>query len=168
MLLISWLLWTKIGWQYDLMQLEPALQSWLLFSVLHTNVSPSFVGLIISSLLQIVAMMSLVAREMVTVENNMNAVKHIHHYADKLHLEADFHIPGTAPPTSWPSKGRINFNHVFMSYQVFQLFSKIPIFQLKNVKKLIFVVVQVLARVSLWTCFIIWTNWPLAALKLTV
>lgn len=81
------------------------------------KISPSSVGLVISSLLQIIGMMSLVVREMATVENNMNAVERLHHYAEKLELEAPFHIPETAPPPSWPEDGHIDFNHVHMSYQ---------------------------------------------------
>lgn len=81
------------------------------------SISPSSVGLVVSSLLQVVSMMTLVIREMATVENNMNAVERIYHYADKLETEAEFHIPETAPPESWPENGAINFNHVFMAYQ---------------------------------------------------
>lgn len=81
------------------------------------KISPSSVGLVVSSLLQVVAMMSLVVREMATVENNMNCVERIYHYAEKLESEAPFEIAETAPPASWPSEGRIKFNHVFMAYQ---------------------------------------------------
>lgn len=81
------------------------------------SISPSSVGLVISSLLQIVSFMSLVVRNMATVENNMNAVERIYHYADKLETEAEFYIPETAPPPTWPSEGRITFNKVVMSYQ---------------------------------------------------
>lgn len=81
------------------------------------KISPSSVGLIVSSLLQVVAMMSLVVREMATCENNMNAVERLHHYAENLEQEASFHIEATAPPPSWPEDGAINFNHVYMAYQ---------------------------------------------------
>lgn len=81
------------------------------------NVNPSSVGLVVSSLLQIAGMMTLVVREMATVENNMNAVERIHEYAEKLETEAPFHIPETAPPESWPEHGSIKFNNVFMAYQ---------------------------------------------------
>lgn len=54
---------------------------------------------------------------MASVENNMNAVERIYQYAEELESEALFHRPETAPDPSWPSEGKINFNHVFMSYQ---------------------------------------------------
>lgn len=81
------------------------------------KISASSVGLVVSSMLQIVAMMGLVVREMASVENNMNAVERIYQYAEELESEALFHRPETAPDPSWPSEGKINFNHVFMSYQ---------------------------------------------------
>ncbi|KAF5096830.1 hypothetical protein D0Z00_002631 [Geotrichum galactomycetum] len=81
------------------------------------KISASSVGLVVSSMLQIVAMMGLVVREMASVENNMNAVERIYQYAEELESEAPFHLPDTAPDPSWPSEGKINFNHVFMSYQ---------------------------------------------------
>lgn len=80
------------------------------------KINSSSVGLVISSLLQIASMMTLVVREMATVENNMNAVERLHHYAENLEQEAQFHIAETAPSPSWPEEGRIDFNNVFMSY----------------------------------------------------
>lgn len=81
------------------------------------KISPSSVGLIVSSLLQVVAMMSLVVREMATCENNMNAVERLHHYAENLEQEAAFHNEATAPPPLWPENGAMKFNNVYMSYQ---------------------------------------------------
>ncbi|KAF5092373.1 hypothetical protein D0Z03_002899 [Geotrichum reessii] len=68
-------------------------------------------------MLQIIAMMGLVVRELASVENNMNAVERIHQYAEELESEASFHISETAPEPSWPSEGKINFHHVYMAYQ---------------------------------------------------
>lgn len=81
------------------------------------NINPSSVGLVVSSMLQVIPMISLIVREMATVENNMNAVERIHHYAYNLSQEARFHIPETAPAPTWPERGNIEFREVFMSYK---------------------------------------------------
>lgn len=81
------------------------------------DINASSVGLVVSSLLQIVPMISLIVREMATVENGMNAVERLHHYAYKLPQEANFHITETAPPPDWPSEGRMEFANVSMSYK---------------------------------------------------
>lgn len=81
------------------------------------HVSPSSVGLIVSSLLSVVTVTSAIVREIATVENEMNSVERIHHYAKNLDQEAPFHIAATAPPPEWPAHGAIDFKDVTMSYQ---------------------------------------------------
>lgn len=81
------------------------------------RVSPSTVGLIVSSLLSVVSITSTIVREFATVENEMNSVERIHHYAKNLDQEAPFHIAATAPPPEWPAHGAIEFKDVTMSYQ---------------------------------------------------
>ncbi|VVT56873.1 uncharacterized protein SAPINGB_P005360 [Magnusiomyces paraingens] len=81
------------------------------------NINPSSVGLVVSSMLQIVPMISLIVREMATVENAMNAVERLHHYAYNLPQESKYHIPETSPPPEWPTQGQIEFSNVSMSYK---------------------------------------------------
>lgn len=81
------------------------------------QINPSSVGLVISSLLSVIPLMSMIVREMATTENNMNAVERLHEYAYKIPQEAAFHITETAPPKSWPEKGEIKFTNVSMAYR---------------------------------------------------
>ncbi|ANB11357.1 ATP-binding cassette transporter YOR1 [Sugiyamaella lignohabitans] len=81
------------------------------------SISPSSVGLVLSSLLQTINMMSMIVRQLASVENNMNSVERVHHYAYELPTEAPFHIEATRPDPSWPKEGRIDFKNMTMAYQ---------------------------------------------------
>lgn len=84
-------------------------------NVFHINASSA--GLVVSSLLQVVNMMSMVVRQSATVENEFNAVERIHAYAYDLPQEAAFNISETAPPKDWPVSGGIEFNDVELKYR---------------------------------------------------
>jgi len=62
--------------------------------------------------------MSMIVRQLASVENIMNSVERVHHYAYELPNEAAFHIESTKPNQSWPSTGQIEFKNLTMSYQV--------------------------------------------------
>lgn len=81
------------------------------------NIDASSVGLVLSSLLQIGGMFSMVVREFATVENSMNSVERVYHYAHEVDQEAPFYIEDRTPPQSWPQSGEIKFENVTMSYQ---------------------------------------------------
>lgn len=81
------------------------------------HINPSSVGVVVSSLLSIMPMMSLIVREMATTENNMNAVERIHEYAYDIDQEAAFYIPEASPRPSWPERGAIKFSDVSMAYR---------------------------------------------------
>jgi ATP-binding cassette subfamily C (CFTR/MRP) protein 1 len=81
------------------------------------NISASSAGLVLSTLLQVVNMMSLIVRQMASVENDMNSVERLLHYAEDLPTEASFHIESTRPAPSWPEAGAIEFKNMTMSYQ---------------------------------------------------
>lgn len=81
------------------------------------NIEASSVGLVLSSLLQVVGMLSLTVRELATVENNMNSVERVYHYAYNIDQEAAFKIEATRPGPSWPEQGQIEFKDTVMSYQ---------------------------------------------------
>lgn len=81
------------------------------------NISPSVAGLLVSYLLQVVGLLTFLVRELATVENNMNSVERLYHYATKLEQESAYHIPETAPPPEWPQYGAIKFDDVSLAYQ---------------------------------------------------
>ena len=56
-------------------------------------------------------------RQVAEVENDMNAVERIVHYANELEQEAPHEVKGSAAPPSWPFEGRIVVKDVFMKYR---------------------------------------------------
>ncbi|SCV70702.1 BQ2448_3464 [Microbotryum intermedium] len=83
----------------------------------RTKVSPAQTGLILAYILSIQAAFSWMVRQVAEVENDMNSVERMLHYANKLEQEAPSDIEETRPDPSWPSQGAIEFENVFMSYR---------------------------------------------------
>ncbi|SCZ99314.1 BZ3500_MvSof-1268-A1-R1_Chr7-2g09480 [Microbotryum saponariae] len=83
----------------------------------RTKVSPAQTGLILSYILSIQAAFSWMVRQLAEVENDMNSVERILHYANNLEQEAPSDIEETRPDPSWPAHGAIEFENVFMSYR---------------------------------------------------
>jgi len=56
-------------------------------------------------------------RQTAEVENDMNGVERIVHYANSVEQEPPHEIPETKPPASWPSEGRVELKDIFLSYR---------------------------------------------------
>lgn len=56
-------------------------------------------------------------RHVSEVENDMNAVERIIHYANEIEQEAPHRVKDGAAPPSWPFEGRIVMKDVFMKYR---------------------------------------------------
>jgi ABC-type bacteriocin/lantibiotic exporter with double-glycine peptidase domain len=56
-------------------------------------------------------------RQSAEVENDMNGVERILHYAQHVEQEAPYEIPDKEPPASWPERGEVEFKDVVMSYR---------------------------------------------------
>lgn len=56
-------------------------------------------------------------RQSAEVENNMNSVERIVHYAKGVEQEAPYEIPETKPQALWPAEGRVELRDVFLSYR---------------------------------------------------
>nr|CRX78939.1 hypothetical protein ls5930a1_00008 [Leucosporidium scottii] len=83
----------------------------------RTSISPSQTGLILSYILTIQQAFSWFIRQWVEVENDMNSVERILHYANELEQEAPAVIEDNRPPADWPANGAIEFKKVVMSYR---------------------------------------------------
>ena len=57
------------------------------------------------------------AREFNEVENDMNSVERIVHYAFDLEQEPPHEIPDQKPPTLWPRNGKIEIKDAVMKYR---------------------------------------------------
>jgi ABC-type bacteriocin/lantibiotic exporter with double-glycine peptidase domain len=51
------------------------------------------------------------------VENNMNSVERIVYYATEIEQEAPHELDHQAPPSYWPTKGRMEFKDVVFKYR---------------------------------------------------
>lgn len=56
-------------------------------------------------------------RQTAEVENNMNSVERIVHYATEIEQEAPHEVPETKPPAPWPSEGRVELKDVTLKYR---------------------------------------------------
>ncbi|KAJ5724696.1 hypothetical protein N7493_006424 [Penicillium malachiteum] len=79
------------------------------------DVSPSISGLILSYILAIAQMLQFTVRQLAEVENDMNATERVHYYGTELEQEAPLQLGQV--PTSWPEKGRIEFQDAQMRYR---------------------------------------------------
>lgn len=81
------------------------------------DINSSSVGLLMSYILQIVGQLSFLLKTLTQVENEMNSVERICHYAFGLPEEAPYLITENSPPPSWPERGQITFSHASMAYR---------------------------------------------------
>ncbi|KZW00021.1 ABC protein [Exidia glandulosa HHB12029] len=83
------------------------------------GVSPAQTGLILSYTTSLTQMFGMVTRQSAEVENNMNSVERVSRYVEdgEIEQEPPHEDPTKAPPTSWPSEGRVEFKDVTMAYR---------------------------------------------------
>lgn len=81
------------------------------------NISASSVGLLLSYILQIAGTLSMLIRTLTQVENEMNSVERMCHYAYDLPGERPYLISETTPSPDWPQRGAISFDNVSLAYR---------------------------------------------------
>ncbi|GAA5952785.1 hypothetical protein JCM21900_005802 [Sporobolomyces salmonicolor] len=81
------------------------------------SISPAQTGLVLSYILTTVQACSWMVRQGAEVENDMNSIERVLHYAHKLDAEAPAVIEDSRPPQDWPAQGAIKFKNVVMSYR---------------------------------------------------
>lgn len=81
------------------------------------SISPSQTGVTLSYIISIQQSFGWLVRQIAEVENDMNSVERIVHYADKLEQEAPHLIPEKKPQGKWPSEGRVEMNQVVLKYR---------------------------------------------------
>jgi ABC-type bacteriocin/lantibiotic exporter with double-glycine peptidase domain len=55
--------------------------------------------------------------ESAEVENNMNSVERVVHYATEIEQEAPYELPEKKPKGPWPSKGKVELKDVVLHYR---------------------------------------------------
>lgn len=56
-------------------------------------------------------------RQSAEVENNMNSVERIVHYATQIEQEAPDELSNQKPPSTWPLNGRVELRDVVLNYR---------------------------------------------------
>lgn len=56
-------------------------------------------------------------RQSAEVENDMNGVERIVHYANEVEQEPPHEVPANKPPSTWPAEGQVELNNVFLKYR---------------------------------------------------
>ncbi|CCO28288.1 Oligomycin resistance ATP-dependent permease YOR1 [Rhizoctonia solani AG-1 IB] len=81
------------------------------------SLSPSQIGVALSYILLVQQSFGWMVRQSAEVENDMNGVERILHYAQHVEQEAPYEIPDKEPPSSWPESGAVELKDVVMSYR---------------------------------------------------
>ncbi|OZJ01918.1 hypothetical protein BZG36_05007 [Bifiguratus adelaidae] len=89
-----------------------------IFAVVYRfNIQPATMGFVLSYTLSVTGSFNWCVRQFAEVENNMNSVERLYHYANQLEHEAPLEIPDHKPPKIWPSKGDITFRNLRIRYR---------------------------------------------------
>ncbi|KAJ1301602.1 hypothetical protein OPQ81_008850 [Rhizoctonia solani] len=81
------------------------------------SLSPSQIGVALSYILLVQQSFGWMVRQSAEVENDMNGVERILHYAQHVEQEAPYEVPDKEPPASWPESGEVELKDVVMSYR---------------------------------------------------
>ncbi|OWB67367.1 hypothetical protein B5S30_g2725 [[Candida] boidinii] len=81
------------------------------------KISASSTGLLLTYVINVAGMLSFMLRSYTQLENEMNSVERLNHYACDLEQEAPFEIPERDPHPDWPAEGAIQFDNVCLRYR---------------------------------------------------
>ncbi|THH02765.1 hypothetical protein EW026_g125 [Hermanssonia centrifuga] len=81
------------------------------------TISPSQTGVVLSYIISVQQAFGWMVRQSAEVENNMNSVERIIHYASELEQEPPHLLPDRTPPAPWPAKGAVEMNDVVLKYR---------------------------------------------------
>ncbi|KAM6504236.1 ABC transporter [Amanita muscaria] len=81
------------------------------------TLSPAQTGVILSYILSIQQYFGYLVRQLAEVENNMNSVERLTHYATEIEQEAPHELRDAKPPKSWPAEGQVELDKVVLSYR---------------------------------------------------
>lgn len=81
------------------------------------TISPAQTGLVLAYILSVQQAFGWMVRQSAEVENNMNSVERIVHYATEIEQEAAHEIPDMKPPQSWPAHGEVELKDIVLNYR---------------------------------------------------
>ncbi|KAH9043416.1 ABC transporter [Lactarius hengduanensis] len=81
------------------------------------SISPAQAGVALSYILSVQLSVGWMIRQLAEVENDMNSVERIVHYARDLEQEPPHGIPARKPSAPWPSNGKLEINEAVLKYR---------------------------------------------------
>ncbi|KAJ7454698.1 ABC transporter [Mycena latifolia] len=81
------------------------------------SVSPSQTGVVLAYILSVQQAFGWMVRQSAEVENDMNSVERVLHYATEVEQEAPNEIPEKKPTAPWPSSGHIEIKDIVLKYR---------------------------------------------------
>ncbi|EGN97738.1 hypothetical protein SERLA73DRAFT_111068 [Serpula lacrymans var. lacrymans S7.3] len=81
------------------------------------SISPAQTGVILSFILSVQQTFSIMVRQTAEVENDMNAVERIVHYANQAEQEPPHQLDACTLSTPWPSEGQVEMKDVVLKYR---------------------------------------------------
>jgi len=115
-----WLTVTNQRWlgiRADMTGLLLALIVSILTVTSRFSISPSRTGLALSYIINIQQSFGWLVRQIAELENDMNSVERIIHYANNLKQEPPHEIPETKPEVPWPAEGRVEIKDAVLRYR---------------------------------------------------
>jgi ABC-type multidrug transport system fused ATPase/permease subunit len=81
------------------------------------TISPAQTGVTLSYILTMQQAFGWLVRQSAEVENDMNSVERVVHYANEIEQEAPYEIPETKPSAPWPSAGQVELRDLVLKYR---------------------------------------------------
>jgi ABC-type multidrug transport system fused ATPase/permease subunit len=81
------------------------------------QISPAQTGVALSYIISVQQAFGWMVRQSAEVENDMNSVERIVHYATAIEQEAPAEVPENRPPMDWPARGEVEMEQVVMRYR---------------------------------------------------
>jgi ABC-type multidrug transport system fused ATPase/permease subunit len=81
------------------------------------SISPAQTGVALSYIISVQAAFGWMVRQSAEVENDMNSVERIIHYAEQIEQEAPYQIEAATPPQAWPAAGAIEISDMVFRYR---------------------------------------------------
>ncbi|KAG2035930.1 ABC transporter [Suillus americanus] len=81
------------------------------------KISPGQTGVTLSYIVMVQQSFTWMVRQVAELENNMNSVERVVHYAKEVEQEATHEVEDSPAPADWPSRGEIVMKDVVMRYR---------------------------------------------------
>ncbi|CAD6978418.1 hypothetical protein A4X06_0g7491 [Tilletia controversa] len=89
----------------------------LLSTAAASTLSPGQVGVALSYILSVSQSFSWMVRQLAEAENDFSSAERLQHYAEDLDEEAPHERPDNPVPASWPARGEIKIDNLYLNYR---------------------------------------------------